>query len=129
MSERRAVVAAHGALAESLIEAVALITGRADRLHAVSNRGLDATGVAAAIEAALVETGAQQIFTDLPAGSCTMAARRVQHAHPGIDVVAGVNLPLLLDFVLSDTPGPLTATELADRARAHLRAWEGTHGD
>ncbi len=128
MSERVAVVAAHGDLAASLIDAVGLIAGGGERLIAVSNRGLDAAGVHAALLTAVRASGACVVFTDLPAGSCTMAARRVQREHPAIDVIAGVNLPLLLDFVLNDAVPPPASSVLAARAREHLRVWEGTDG-
>ncbi len=48
---------------------------------------------------AVAMAGAQVIFTDLPAGSWTIAARRVQRERPEVVVVTGANLPALLDFV------------------------------
>lgn len=129
MSERPAVVAAHGSLAASFVEAVTLITGRGDALTPISNRDLDAGGVHAALRRAVIDTKAQVIFTDLPAGSCTMAARRVQREFPHVDVVAGVSLPLLLDFVLNNAEPPPASEHLATRAREHLLVWEGARVD
>ena len=129
MSERPVVVAAHGDLARAFLEAVTLITGRGDRLVAISNRDRDAGGVHAALRQAVIETNAQVIFTDLPAGSCTMAARRVQREFPHVDIVAGVSLPLLLDFVLNNAEPPPASEHLAERAREHLLVWEGTRVD
>jgi PTS system N-acetylgalactosamine-specific IIA component len=127
MSDERAIVAAHGGLAAALVEAVGLISGRADRLVPLSNRGLDASAMQVAIADAVSATGARIIFTDLPAGSCTMAARRVQREHPALTVVAGVNLPLLLDFAMATEPTP-PVEALVTRAREHLRVWEAPHG-
>ena len=47
-----------------------------------------------------VDAGAVVIFTDLQGGSCTMAARRVQRAVPGVIVVTGFNLSTLIDFAV-----------------------------
>lgn len=98
-SATRAVVAAHGDLASGLVSAVEQITGRADTLVALSNRGLSA----AALEELLRETlgdDVRVVFTDLPAGSWTMAARRVMRGRDDLLLVTGVNLAVLLDFVL-----------------------------
>jgi PTS system N-acetylgalactosamine-specific IIA component len=67
----------------------------------------------------LVETGIRVIFTDLQAGSCTMAARRVLRELGAGVLVAGANLPMLLDFVLSTNSDPLeAAAAAAERGRA-----------
>ena len=42
------------------------------------------------------------IFTDLQAGSCTMASRRILRGMDDAVLVAGANLPTLLDFVFAD---------------------------
>ena len=75
----------------------------------------------------LESTGARVIFTDLQAGSCTMAARRVQREMPGVTLVAGANLPMLLDFVLSRDPDPAgAAMAAAERGRTSVTVHGGT---
>src|SRR5262245_23731404 len=95
---RRAIVAGHGAFADGIISAVAQISGLADSLFPVSNAGLSGEGLEALLRDRLRETGARIIFTDLPAGSCTLAARRIARGDPGLTVVTGVGLPTLLSF-------------------------------
>ena len=46
------------------------------------------------------------IFTDLPAGSCTMAARRLLRERPAVVLVTGANLATLLDFVFHADVAP-----------------------
>lgn len=94
-----AVVAGHGDVAAGLVSAVAQITGRGESLVAVSNRGLGLDQVEAAIAEAAAAPSVVAIFTDLPAGSCTIAARRLLRARPDLALVVGANLPTLLDFV------------------------------
>lgn len=102
MSSARAVVAGHGDFAEGVLSAVQQITGRDDVFVPLTNKGLSAADVEQVMRATVERTGARVIFTDLPAGSCTMAARRLQRATPDLVVVTGTNLAALLDFLFSD---------------------------
>jgi mannose/fructose-specific phosphotransferase system component IIA len=55
-----------------------------------------------------------------------MAARRVLREVPGAVLVAGANLPMLLDFVLSAEPDPVTAAIAAsERGRAAVSVHGG----
>jgi mannose/fructose-specific phosphotransferase system component IIA len=118
----RAVVAAHGSLAAGLVNAVACIVGdaAAARLVPLSNRTLGGAELAEALRQAVLTSGAQVVFTDLPAGSCTIAARRVARDVPGLAVVCGVNLPLLLSFAVAAHKGTVTLPEAVEKARASM---------
>ena len=121
MSNARAIVAGHGTFAEGMLSAVEQITGRGDFFIGVTNRDLSAHDVEQVIRERLAASGATVIFTDLPAGSCTMAARRIQREQPGVAVVTGVNLATLLDFAFHDDTGSVNAVEhAADKGRASL---------
>ena len=70
---------------------------------------------------ALDDSGAHVIFTDLPAGSCTMAVRRMIRARPGVLLVTGINLSTLLDFAMQDAVEPVVAVNAAlERGRASM---------
>lgn len=88
------------------------ISGKNDVFRAVSNEGLDARGVEEAIAAALKAHAATVVFTDLPAGSCTMAARRIARLDSSISIVTGATVAMLLDFALG------TGASEADLRRA-----------
>lgn len=98
---RRAValVAAHGDLAAGLRSAVDQITGHGSLLDVLSNRDMGSAEIEHAMREKLVAAEAFVVFTDLPAGSCAMAARRLQRDRPEVTVVTGTNLGTLLDFV------------------------------
>ena len=114
----RGVVVAHGAMADGLVDAVRQIAGTDDDvLVPVSNRGLSAEGVAERVRAR-IGTGPVIVFTDLQAGSCAFAARRLSLENKEIAVISGVNLPLLLDFV---THRGLPLGELVPRLLSHGR--------
>ena len=74
----------------------------------------------------LQATGALVIFTDLQAGSCTMAARRLLREVGDVLLVSGTNLPMLLDFVMSSAPSPHDAARAAvERARSAITVLGG----
>ena len=116
-SEVRAVIAGHGDFAVGAISAVQQISGLGARLHPLSNAGLDAAAIDLALRALLDSTGAAVVFTDLPAGSCTLAARRVARERPGLVVVTGANIAMLLDFVFQDEADAAAAAHAAEKGR------------
>lgn len=120
----RGVVAGHGTFASGIISAVEQITGRGAQFVAISNTGLCLDDIQGALARALDDTGARVIFTDLPAGSCTMAVRRMIRERAGVMLVTGVNLSLLLDFAMQDQGDPAEAVQAAlDRGRASMVAY------
>ena len=121
MSNTLAIVAGHGSFAEGMLSAVEQITGRSDLFVGVTNRDLSAQDVERLLRERVESSGAAVVFTDLPAGSCTMAARRLQRERPTLAVVTGVNLATLLDFAFSADPGAAEAAEhAAEKGRAAL---------
>ena len=115
----RAVLAGHGTFADGMRDAVARIAGRAEAFVPFSNTGLGAAELEVALGALLAADGPRVVFTDLPAGSCTIAARRLAARDAGLTVVTGANLPMLLAFALSAEPDPRVAAHAAvDKGRA-----------
>ena len=122
----RALVAGHGDFAAGLISAVEAVTGRGEMLEPIQVKGLCGEDIQQLLRERLHATGAVVIFTDLQAGSCTMAARRLLREQGQVLLVSGTNLPMLLDFVMSTSPSPYEAAHAAvDRARAAIGAYGG----
>jgi PTS system N-acetylgalactosamine-specific IIA component len=122
----RAVVAGHGTVAAALVDAVGRIAGRAGAFRAVSNQGLSAGSLEAVLRQALAEHGASVIFTDLPAGSCTLAARRIARTDPAVAVVTGASVGMLLDFALGTGEAPGDLERIVARARDAMIAFPPT---
>ena len=117
----RAIVAGHGDFANGLVSAVEVITGRGGQLIPVAVPGLCAEDIEALIRERMRESGVKVIFTDLQAGSCTMAARRILRGVDDALLIAGVNLPTLLDFVFADQMSAIDAARRsAERGRAAI---------
>lgn len=121
----RAVVAGHGDFAAGVISAVELISGRGAVFRALSNAGLDRVALDAALREAVAAHRARVVFTDLPAGSCTIAARRLAREHVGLVVITGANLSMLLEFALKGGDGPAAAARVAERGREAIAALLG----
>jgi mannose/fructose-specific phosphotransferase system component IIA len=117
----RAIVVGHGEFAGGLVSAVGQICGLADKLVVLSMMGKTPEDIEGAIREEIARTGARVIFTDLPAGSATIAARRIVKEDPGVVLVSGVNLATLLDFVFNTGVSPTEAARAAaERGKASL---------
>lgn len=114
MSALRGVVVGHGGLAAALIDAVARIAGSGSGLVAVSNTDCDRGTLEHRITDA-VGDGPAIVFIDMPSGSCMFAAMHRLREMPGMRLVTGVNLAMLLEFVFNrDGELDEVATKVAD---------------
>ena len=76
----------------------------------MSNSGLSADGLRDRIDveiAGLPEGMPVVLFSDLAAGSCGIATRRADPAARTVKRIAGVNLPMLLEFFYNRDAIPL----------------------
>ena len=126
MSDRplvRGVIVAHGAMATGLVDAVRKIAGPdPEVLVPLSNDGLNPGKLAEELESVVGHSPAV-IFTDMPSGSCAMAARLICRERPHRVIVCGANLPMLLDFVFNRSLSLPDLTErLLDRGKAAIRS-------
>lgn len=121
----RAVVAGHGDFAAGMISAVQVIAGRGEAFRALSNRDLGPVELEGQIREAVAAVNAKVVFTDLPAGSCTVAARRVARDVPGLVVVTGTNLSVLLAWVFAPDRGAASCDNAADRGRKAMAVFPG----
>ncbi len=113
----RGIVVSHGALGAALVDAVQAITGQADLLIPITNDGCSAASLLDRVQAA-AGNGQCVLFVDLAGGSCCRAAASLVPSLPGLHVVTGVNLPMLLDFVMQRDGDAARAAERAAGAGA-----------
>jgi mannose/fructose-specific phosphotransferase system component IIA len=118
----RGVIVAHAALADALMEAVDRIVGLEEgALVSLSNEGLAPPEIHARL-AEVAGEGPALIFTDLREGSCGMAARQLCLTRPDHILLTGVNLSMLLDFVLNRHRDlHELADRVADRGRSAIQ--------
>lgn len=108
----RGVVVAHGALAVALVQEVERISGQSGVLVPVSNQDGSKEEIERRLAAA-VDGQPSVVFVDMPCGSCFFAAMHLAKGLPGVKVVTGVNLPMLLDFVYNHSMPPEEGAERA----------------
>jgi PTS system mannose-specific IIA component len=120
-----AIIVTHGRLAEVLRDAAASIAGDASGVEVLSNDGLAAEPLLATLRAAVARTGGAGciIFTDLGGGSCATASLLALRDAPQVRLVTGVNLPMLVDFLLRRNDLDLDAlvTRLVQRGHASIQ--------
>jgi PTS system N-acetylgalactosamine-specific IIA component len=122
---RRAIVAGHGGFAEGIVSAVQAITGKGEAFRALSNRDLGADSLERLIRTTVDANAVRVIFTDLPAGSCTIAARRVARDVPWLTVVSGANLSVLLAWALGTDDSAAAIERAVERGRSAMTVLPG----
>jgi mannose PTS system EIIA component len=122
----RALLVTHGDLGRALLATAQGIVGvPAADIEVLSNLELSREALARLVEERLAAWGGAEgvVLTDLFGGSCTQAVLSGAPARPGIGVVCGVNLPMLVDFLVNR--GKYGAAEMAvrltDKGRAGVR--------
>ena len=108
----RGVVVCHGDLAKALVGAAESISGVIGVLRPVSNSGCDRDSLERRVAEA-VDGQPSVIFVDLASGSCLFAVLKRMRELPGVKVVTGVNLAMLVDFVFHVSLTPEAAAERA----------------
>lgn len=97
-----AVIITHGKVAEALIAAAEGITGKIEKVLPVSVANTDSTdGIRGVVSAAIKESDSGKgvvIFTDMFGGTPTNIALSLMGAGK-VEVITGVNLPMLIKFV------------------------------
>jgi mannose/fructose-specific phosphotransferase system component IIA len=106
------VVVCHGGLAKALVEAAESISGVTGVLQPVSNTDCDRDALEQRVSEA-VDGRPTVVFVDLASGSCLFAVLKRLRAMPGVRVVTGVNLAMLVDFVFHLSLDPEAAAERA----------------
>lgn len=118
------MVVAHGRLADGLLSALSRVAGEQDSLWALSNEGLSGGDLEAQIAAILDERCAGRdayLLSDMEAGSCGQACRRLLAKGTVKAVFYGLNLPLLVEFVfLQDEPFERFVTVAVEKGRRAL---------
>jgi N-acetylgalactosamine PTS system EIIA component len=121
MTGIKGIVIGHGEFANGMLSAVDKITGQGAALLALSVQDRSLVQIEEWLREHIGSSGARVVFTDLQAGSATMAARKALRDLTTVVLVVGANLPMLLDFVLNNTEDPVEAARhAAERGRTSI---------
>jgi len=108
------IVVTHGKLAEELVRTAELIVGKQEELYAISGSDFCDEEVMGRIREIIARRADARtvVFVDYFGGSCCINCVRAVEGKPGIKVVSGVNLPILLAF--ATRRGTLPFEEMVD---------------
>ncbi len=101
MSKAMGLILCHGHLAEGLVSSISCIFGDVSHLKAFSNSGKAIPDSLLELKE-FIDTNQLDrvvIFVDLVGGSCWRVAKQLAHENKNIHVFAGVNVPMLVQFV------------------------------
>lgn len=96
----RAILVTHGQLGAEMLKAAGRIYGEPEDFVALSNEGCGIDSLRGHLADAL---GAAEdpvfVFVDVLGGSCCHAGLALREVDPRIRLIAGVNLPMILEFL------------------------------
>ncbi len=97
----RGIIIGHGEFAEVMIATAEKIVGKQADMTVISNEGLSCEKLSKHIAQLLGKRTTDTIvFLDLPGGSCTISCYTIMKDHQDLNVISGVNLPMLLEFFM-----------------------------
>ncbi len=121
----RALLVTHGDLGRELLTTAQGIVGAADGGEVLSNRAESRDSLAQRVAEQVAAWGGAEgvVMADLFGGSCAQAVVSALPGHAEVAVVCGVNLAMLVDFLVNR--GRYRAAEmgarLVDKGRAGVR--------
>lgn len=98
----RGIIIGHGTFAEAMVVTAEKIVGEQPDIEVISNEGFSCETLSKQIVQVLDKKKEADtvIFLDLPGGSCTISCYSVLKNHRDLNIISGVNLPMLLEFFI-----------------------------
>ena len=123
------VIVTHGPLAEALRAAAAQVVGDVRALEAVSNTGRSLEAMSGHVRAVIERLGGMDciVFVDSRGSSCATSSLGALQDLANVRIVAGVNLPMLVDFLLrrQDLDLDTMVERLLQRGRSSVQLLKG----
>ena len=98
-----ALIVTHGKLGREMLKTAEGILGSQNHVLPLSNNGLGLNKLRERIVAGIKQVAATDgtiLFVDFLGGSCSNACKAIQNSSNHVRVIAGINLPMLLDFFM-----------------------------
>lgn len=97
----RGVIIGHGDFGRAMLSVAERIVGRQEGMDVVSNTGLSCESLIQKIASVIGNVpGEKIVFVDLPGGSCTISCMNLLKSHRELNIICGINLPILLEFFI-----------------------------
>ena len=119
------VLASHGGLADGARDTLDMIVGDVSNVHTISLARDDKDQIedrALALIDSFDPSDAVYVLTDMLGSSVNNQMVSLQAKRPEVTVISGMNLPLILEIALSDTPRSEEAlTAIIEQSRAGIQ--------
>ena len=98
----KGIIIGHGEFAKAMVTTAEQIVGKQSNLEVVSNKGLSCDSLSERIGKIIESSEKTQtiIFLDLPGGSCTISCYTLLKNNRDLNVICGLNLPMLIEFFM-----------------------------
>jgi len=98
----RGIIIGHGDFANGIVSTAEQIVGKQRYVNVISNVGYSETQLEKKIRTILNRNKKYEtiIFVDLPGGSCTISCFHLLKNNPNMNIICGVNLPMLIEFFM-----------------------------
>jgi len=98
----RGIIVGHGEFAKAMVNTAEQIVGKQPDLEIISNKGVSCEVLSEKI-AKIIHSNENQetvVFVDLPGGSCTISCYGLLKDNSELNIIVGVNLPMLIEFFM-----------------------------
>jgi PTS system sorbose-specific IIA component len=111
---KKAIVITHKELGRAFLDVIQNIAGHTEALDFISNENLDINGLITAIQKRMDITADATFYllVELKGGSPYLAARKIAMQNRNVYVFSGLNLPMILSFIMKKDM--FSAAELAE---------------
>ena len=98
----RGIIVGHGDFAAMMLKTAEQIVGKQDHVEVISNTALSHDLLNERLEKVLGQSNKQEtlVFVDLPGGSCTIGCYNLLKNREDLNVICGINLPVLIEFFM-----------------------------
>ena len=98
----RGIIIGHGRFAGEIVNTAEKIVGKQPDIEVISNIGFSSEALCKKIEEVLKSNKKEEaiIFVDLPGGSCTICCYSLLKENCDLNVICGLNLPMLIEFFM-----------------------------
>ncbi|KPK64648.1 hypothetical protein AMJ83_00095 [candidate division WOR_3 bacterium SM23_42] len=102
MTMIRGIIIGHGDFAETMLKTAEQIIGKQRLVEVVTNVGLSCTSLSDKLSQIIRKHKNNEaiIFVDLPGGSCTISCFSLLKNDRNLNIVCGINLPMLIEFFM-----------------------------
>jgi mannose/fructose-specific phosphotransferase system component IIA len=98
----RGIIVGHSEFAKAMVNTAEQIVGKQPDLEIISNKGVSCEVLSEKI-AKIIHSNENQetiVFVDLPGGSCTISCYGLLKDNSELNIIVGVNLPMLIEFFM-----------------------------